>query len=75
MWIRSLWNMVKVVLEKVGHAQSRLLLVLLYFLVVSPFALFVKMSRDPLRLKRVGGSNWTDNRSRLSNLESARKQS
>lgn len=75
MWIRSLWSLVKVALEKVGHVQSRLLLVLLYFLVVSPFALFVKMTRDPLRIKRVGRSNWTDHQIRLSNLEAARKQS
>jgi hypothetical protein len=74
-WIRSLWTPVKALLEKVGYLQSQLVLVLLYFLVVSPFALFLKVSRDPLRMKRGSGSNWIAYQSHLSDLRAARKQS
>ncbi len=74
MWIRRLWNGWKIFAEKVGAVQSRLLLVLLYFVVVAPFALFVKAFKDPLRIKRGGGSNWIDRPYQPHDLEGSRRQ-
>ncbi len=73
-WLRRLWNGWKIVAETIGRFQSRLVLVVLYFLIVSPFALFVRLCRDPLRIKTMGGSNWIDRRSRASGLEGSRRQ-
>lgn len=43
----------------VGSYQSRLVLVLLYFTLVAPFALVGKLTQDPLGLREPGGdSHW-----------------
>ncbi len=74
MWGRKLLSLWKVFAGKIHAFQSRLLLVVLYFTVVAPFALYVKIAKDPLRIKDFNGSNWSHYHLRNSNLESARKQ-
>lgn len=74
MWMRRLWNGWKIFAKKVGSFQSRLLLVFLYFVVVAPFALFVRIWKDPLRIKRVEGLNWIDRKVHSRDLETLRRQ-
>jgi hypothetical protein len=74
-WARRLWAGWKRFAERLGVFQSRLLLVVLYFVVVAPFALLVKAGKDPLRIKRVGDSNWIPHPVSPSGLESAKRQS
>ena len=70
--MRVLWNAWKVLATRIGHFQSRLILVLLYFVAVGPLALIVRMVSDPLGVKRAG-SAWTT-RTRTVSMESARRQ-
>ncbi len=74
MGIRRLWNVWKIFAEKLGGFQARLLMIFLYFVVVTPFALFVRTWKDPLRIKRVAGSNWIDRTIHSYDLEASRRQ-
>jgi hypothetical protein len=65
-----LWRAWKALAMRVGHFQSRLLLVVLYFVVVGPIALIVQLASDPLGVKTSG---WTERR-RATSLEAARRQ-
>lgn len=73
MW-RRLWNAWKHVAEKIGVFQSRVILTLLYFVVVPPFALVARTGRDPLRIRRIAGSAWTDRAPRPATLDAFRRQ-
>ena len=68
---RALWAAWKVLATRIGHFQSRLILVVLYFVAVGPVALIVRMVSDPLGLK-ARGSTWTT-RERTISLEQSRK--
>jgi len=59
-----------------GGFQSRILLGLFYFLVVTPFGLGVKAFSDPLHLRRTEGpSNWIPrNDTTPAHLDEAKKQ-
>ena len=69
---RGLWRAWKALAIRIGHFQSRLILVLLYFVVVGPLAAIVRLVGDPLGVKP-RGSTWTT-RERTVSLESARRQ-
>jgi len=69
---RGLWRAWKAVATRIGHFQSRLILVVLYFVVVGPLATIVRLVGDPLGVKR-GGSTWTT-RERIVSMVSARRQ-
>ena len=45
--------------ERFGNLLSRVLLTVLYFAVLGPFALAYQLFADPLRLKRPSEGNWT----------------
>jgi hypothetical protein len=72
MALGSLWRAWKALATRIGHFQSRLILVALYFAVVGPIAVIVRLVSDPLGIKR-GGSAWTERR-RATSLEAARRQ-
>ncbi|MFH1999421.1 MAG: hypothetical protein ABIK28_07055 [Planctomycetota bacterium] len=44
--------------ERFGHMLSRLILMVLYFLLVTPAGLFITLFGDPLKIRRSGASNW-----------------
>ena len=73
-WTRGLWAGWKRFAERLGVFQSRLLLVLLYFVVVAPFALLVKIAKDPLRMRRIDGSNWIPRPASPTDLERSKRQ-
>jgi hypothetical protein len=72
MALRALWEAWKAAATRIGHFQSRLLLVVLYFVALGPIALVLRLVSDPLAVKRTG-STWTA-RTRPSSLEAARRQ-
>lgn len=54
------WARWKIIAHVIGNVQARVLLTLFYFAIVPPFALFVKLGRDPLGLRPPrGASFWT----------------
>lgn len=74
MGVRSLWTRWKVIAEKIGHFQTMLILSVVYFVVVSPFALVVRFLKDPLRIRKIEESNWIEKGSLDHTIETARKQ-
>ncbi|MBM3992356.1 MAG: hypothetical protein FJ298_15315 [Planctomycetes bacterium] len=59
--------------ERFGSMLSRVLLTVLYFGLLGPFALAYRVFADPLRLRR-RGSNWVEWRRENETLGKARRQ-
>jgi hypothetical protein len=53
--LRAFLKAWKSVAHKIATFQARLLLTLFYFIVLTPFALRVRISSNPLQLKRLAG--------------------
>ena len=49
--LRRAWARWKVIAHVIGNFQARVLLTLFYFVIVPPFALIVKVAKDPLGLR------------------------
>jgi hypothetical protein len=49
--LKALWRAWKRVARVVGNFQTRVILTVIYSTVLLPFALFVRLSSDPLRIK------------------------
>lgn len=49
--LHRLWERWKVIAHIIGNFQARVLLTVFYFVIVPPFALIVKLVRDPLSLR------------------------
>jgi hypothetical protein len=54
--VRALRRIWLVVAKKIGYVQSQLILTLIYFVVIAPFALAVRLFSDPLGLR--GTPSW-----------------
>lgn len=71
----NLWQRWKNFSHRMGGFQSRLLLSLFYFILVTPFALIVKLFSDPLRLKEKSAeSYWLSRAAAKPDLEDSRRQ-
>ena len=60
--LRDLWNRWLVLAQKIGKFQSRIVLTVVYFVIVLPFGLGVRLFADPLRIRRGSArpkSNWS----------------
>ena len=44
--------------RKIGYFQSQVILALIYFVVVAPFALAIRLFTDPLNLWRCASWHW-----------------
>jgi hypothetical protein len=55
---RRLWEWWKGIARKIGDFQARVLLVVFYFLLLAPFALLVRLTTDPLAIKRRTRRGW-----------------
>lgn len=60
--------------ERFGSMLSRLLLTLLYFVLLGPFAVVYQLFADPLHLKRRPKGNWSTWESKNDTLAAARRQ-
>jgi hypothetical protein len=60
-WLRPLWEAWKRFAHRFGNFQSRLFLLIFYYIVAAPFALALKLLSDPLRLRATTGA-WTPRR-------------
>lgn len=71
----AVWQRWRVIAERIGHVQAQLIFGLLYFLIVTPFALGVKVFADPLGLKsEARNSSWRPLSRQTLDLEDARRQ-
>ena len=60
--LRDLWNRWLVLAQKIGKFQSRIVLTMVYFVIVLPFGLGVRLFADPLRIRRRSApqdSDWS----------------
>jgi hypothetical protein len=60
--------------ERFGSMLSRLLLTVLYFVLLGPFALVYQLFADPLHIKRRPQGNWSSWQSKNDTLAAARRQ-
>ncbi len=56
--IRRIWQTWKGVGRRIGDFQARVLLTLVYFIIVAPFALAVRWAADPLAVKPKTRRGW-----------------
>jgi uncharacterized membrane protein len=69
------WRRWTVIAHIIGNFQARVLLSLFYFVIVPPFALLVKLTKDPLQLRLCEGkSAWTERPEPSSSEAAARRQ-
>lgn len=60
--------------ERFGNMLSRALLLVLYFGLLGPFAIFYRLVADPLHLRRRRRGNWTPWVSHNDTLAAGRRQ-
>ena len=74
-FLRAAWQAWKRAAEKIGHFQARVLWGLMYFILVTPFAIGLKIFADPLRIrKRPSPSWWLEHPRQTLTLEEAQRQ-
>ena len=56
--MRKMWEGWKRVAKRIGDFQARVILTLLYFIILGPFALIVRWGADPLSLKKGAHQGW-----------------
>ena len=73
--VKKLWQSWADFSRRMGNFQTRIVLSLFFFIVVSPFALAVKSFSDPLRLKyRNNDSHWLLKTETEADLEQFKRQ-
>jgi hypothetical protein len=73
-YLRRVWNHWKHVAHAVGVVQTRFFMLLIYGFVVVPTGMLMRLSRDPLHLRKPEHGNWTPARQNERDLEAARRQ-
>jgi len=74
--LRELWNRWLTLAKKIGNFQSRVILTVFYFLIVTPFGLLVRIFSDPLHSKSgPGQTRWLPRETYDVDLAAVRKQS
>ncbi len=74
--LRELWNRWLTLAKKIGNFQSRVILTVFYFLIVTPFGLLVRIFSDPLHSKSgPGQTGWLPRETYDVDLAAVRKQS
>ncbi len=74
MWTR-LWARWKRFAQKIADFQARLILTVIYFLIVAPYGLVVRLVSDPLHVKRSDRpSMWIPRGQEDATIRGARRQ-
>jgi hypothetical protein len=70
-----MWSTIQSFVEAIGEFLGRTLLALLYFIILSPFGIAVRLFGDPLRLKGTRQTTfWVVREAKEMNLEEAQSQ-
>jgi len=73
--LRVLWQGWKAIALRIGHFQTRLMLSLIYFVIVGPVALVLRLVSDPLGIKqRAARTRWRARHYPTLSLDQARRQ-
>lgn len=74
--LAALWERWKRIAHVIGNVQARVLLSILYFILVGPFALLVRLTMDPLALRPLHRRTfWLSLPHKTVGLDEARRQS
>jgi hypothetical protein len=73
--LRKFWEGWKRVGQFIGDLLARLILTLFYFTLVLPFGLIMRLTRDPLSLRRIGPPAWRPRPPEKTTIEAARRLS
>jgi hypothetical protein len=57
--LSNAWKTWTLIASKIANVQARILLMVFYFLALLPFALFVRLLGDPLRVRK-RPAHWID---------------
>lgn len=73
--LRRLWHEWLILARHIGSFQARVLITLVYFTLIAPFGLLVRLLSDPLQ-RKVGARTtmWRSRATYDRNLERARRQ-
>ncbi len=76
-WLGDAWIRWKRLAHVIGNFQARVLLTVFYFVIVPPFALIVRLLKDPLTLRRprTAKTFWIERPPEGAPAERARRQS
>ena len=73
--LRTVWDGWKRLARRIGDFQARVILFVLYFVIVAPFALVIRWISDPLAVKPGSPTGWRPRREAESDRASqARRQ-
>ena len=67
--LRALWAAWVPIAHKIGNFQARVILTVVYFVVLAPFALIAKRRSEP-----AGASLWRERAETASSVERARRE-
>jgi hypothetical protein len=62
MKIKTLWFKWKKLSTKIAVFQSKILLTVLYFILLTPVAIISKLTSDPLKLRYTEASSWWEDK-------------
>jgi hypothetical protein len=71
---RRVWDHWRQAAHAIGVVQTRFLMLFIYATVVVPTGALMRLSRDPLHLRRPEGGNWTPARPHEPGVDAARRQ-
>ncbi|MBI4514715.1 MAG: hypothetical protein HY699_02735 [Deltaproteobacteria bacterium] len=72
-WRRA-WEGWKRLAHAIGVVQTRIMMVVFYFIFVFPLGLVLRLVRDPLHLKHPADTNWVPHQQEPATIETARRQ-
>ncbi len=72
--LHAAWDRWKKIARAIGVVQTRILMVVFYFIFVLPLGLVMRLSSDRLHLKPPARGNWTPHRHEEPSLDTARRQ-
>ncbi len=73
--LKALWERWKIIAEKIGTFQAKVILSLLYFVLIGPIALVRRVVADPLGLRRESRQTfWVPRPTTGVTLDAARRQ-
>jgi len=70
----NLWGQWKKFAAKMGDFQGRLILMWLYFIIITPVGALIRLFSDPLSLKQPASPGWLDRPIVKADIENSRRQ-
>ncbi|KKS97765.1 MAG: hypothetical protein UV73_C0005G0042 [Candidatus Gottesmanbacteria bacterium GW2011_GWA2_43_14] len=73
-FLRTLWSAWKKLAHRLGVFQSKVILTVFYFLILSPFGLLYSLFKDELKIKKQSQSSWLLKKSQTESIAELTQQ-